>query len=171
MVKRAPNAQAAYPREEAGGLATSSRWWPVLAAALLWLAVGLAAGYWVLQALGRTPAVPVAAEPLPAQAPDAVLVARALGAATAAPVPGEARPVTSSRYALQGVIAGSARQGAALIAVDDQPARPYRVGATVEGGLVLQSVGKGTAKLGPNTSGPATVELKVPALPVTSEPS
>jgi general secretion pathway protein C len=164
MVKLAPTSQPAYPAEGAGGLSPSSRWSPVLAAGLLWLAAGLVAGYWVLQALGRTAVVPVAAEPQPSQAPDAALVARALGATSAAPATAQTPPAASSRYALLGVIAGASSQGAALIAVDDQPPRPYRVGATVEGGLVLQSVGKNTARLGPSSSGPATVELTVPAL-------
>jgi general secretion pathway protein C len=163
MVKTAPHAQAAHPGDSAGGMAASSRVWPVLAAGLLWLAAAFSAGYWVLQAWGRTPVVSVAAAPLDTGAPDTAQVARALGAASAAPLEGQEAPAFASRYILLGVIAGRARQGAALIAVDDQPPKPYRVGATVEGGLVLQSVGKNTARLGPSSSGPATVELAVPA--------
>jgi general secretion pathway protein C len=164
MVKTAPHPQTVHTGDSAGGMAASSRVWPVLAAGLLWLAAALSAGYWVLQAWGRTPVVPVAAAPLDTGALDTAQVARALGAASAAPSEGLVESAANSRYTLLGVIAGSARHGAALIAVDDQPPRPYRVGATVEGGLVLQSVGKNTVRLGPSSSGPATVELAVPLL-------
>jgi general secretion pathway protein C len=167
MVQTVPLAQTAYPGDSAGGMSSSvaSRWWPVLAAAVLWLAVGLSAGYWVLLAWGRTPMVPVAASPADAGALDTALVARALGAAAATPADEAAPSAAASRYALLGVIAGRSSRGAALISVDEQPARPYPVGATVPGGLVLQSVGRGIARLGPSPSGPATVELKLPEPP------
>jgi general secretion pathway protein C len=44
------------------------------------------------------------------------------------------------RYTLLGVVADRQQQGAALIAIDGEPPRPYAVGAQLEGGLVLQSV-------------------------------
>jgi len=165
MFKTASLPPATHPGDS--GSATSSRWWPVLAAGLFWLVAGLSAGYWVLQAWGRTPVVPVAGAPLLGSEPDTALVARALGVQGPVAVTSEATAAPASRYSLLGVVAsaGSSRQGAALIAVDDQPARPYRVGATLEGGLVLQSVGRTTVRLGPSLSGPGTVELAVPALP------
>ena len=52
--------------------------------------------------------------------------------------------------------------GAALIAVNGQPPRPYRVGASLEGGLVLQAVSRRSARLGASMNGPATVELTLP---------
>jgi general secretion pathway protein C len=55
--------------------------------------------------------------------------------------------------------------GAAVIAVDGKPARPYRVGSTIEEGLVLQSVRGRQAMLGP-AAGPALVTLELPPLPV-----
>lgn len=167
MVKKAFPGQTAYPGEGAGGLSATSRWWPVLAAGVLWLAAGVSAGYWILLAWGRTPVVPVTAAPADTGAPDTALVARALGSEAAAPVADTASSAAASRYSLLGVVAGSS-QGAALISVDEQPAKPYRLGAAVEGGLLLQSVGKGSARLGPTLGGPATVELTVPTLPSAS---
>jgi general secretion pathway protein C len=171
MFKTASLTPPAHPGDS--GSALFSRWWPVLAAALFWLGVGLSAGYWVLQAWGRTPVVPVAGAPLLGSEPDSALVARALGVQGPVSVVSEAAAAPASRYSLLGVVASgdSSRQGAALIAVDDQPARPYRVGAVLEGGLVLQSVGRATARLGPSVSGPATVELALPALPSANQPS
>ena len=52
--------------------------------------------------------------------------------------------------------------GCALIAVNGQPPRPYRVGASLEGGLVLQAVSRRSARLGASMNGPATVELTLP---------
>ena len=143
---------------------SASRRAPALAAGLLWLAAGLSAGYWVLQFLGRssvTPVVTVATAPAPA---DPMAVARTLGAVPVA-APGAA-PVAAApaRYVLLGVVATGTdtEGGAALIAVDSQPPRPYRVGAALEGGLVLQAVTRRTVRLGPSLGAPSSMELSLP---------
>ncbi len=68
------------------------------------------------------------------------------------------------RYNLLGVVAVGTQDGAALIAVDGQPPRPYRVGASLDGssGLVLQAVTRSAVRLGPSLGVPATVELTLP---------
>ena len=136
---------------------------PALAAGVLWLAAGLSAGYWVLLAWGRSPVTPVAAAPSQPVGSDTAAVARALGAA--APVVAAEAPAplaASARYRLLGVVDQAGRQGAALIAIDSQPPRPYTLGAALEGGLVLQSVDRLGVKLGASSTGPATVELTLP---------
>ena len=55
--------------------------------------------------------------------------------------------------------------GAALIAIDGQPAKPFRVGATVDAGLVLQSLGQGQVQLGASRDGPAALTLQIPKTP------
>lgn len=142
------------------------RWAPVATGAVLWLAAGLSAGYWVLQGLGRSPAVPV---PPPAAAPlmpDRAQVARALGAleTPAAAVPDDAAPptVAGGRFQLLGVVGDRGDGVAALIAVAGQPARPFRVGMSVDDGLVLHSVQGRTARLAPSTRVTPTVELRLP---------
>lgn len=153
--------------ESPAALQTAGRRGPTIAAGLLWLAAGLSAGYWVLLAWGRSPVTPVSTL-APAQvATDPVSVARTLGAlpaATSAGVVTAAPP----RYNLLGVVAVGAQGGAALIAVDGQPPRPYRVGAPLDGGLVLQAVTRRAVRLGPTLEAPATVEL---TLPETAKPS
>lgn len=137
--------------------------WPALAAGVLWLAAGLSAGYWALLAWGRSPVTPVAAVAMAPVGSDAAAVARALGAA--APVAAAEAPApvaAAARYRLLGVVDQAGRSGAALIAIDGQPPRPYTVGAALEGGLVLQSVDRLGAKLGASSAGPATVELSLP---------
>jgi general secretion pathway protein C len=46
--------------------------------------------------------------------------------------------------------------------VDGKPAKPYRVGATVDAGLVLQSLGPRQARLGAGQEGVTTVTLEMP---------
>lgn len=151
-------------REKTAFRPASSARWPALAAGLLWSLAGLSAGYWILLAWGRSPVTAVAgALPLGVMS-DVSNVARALGAAA----PAAAAPATSApavaRYTLLGVVDQPGPPGAALIAIDGQPARPYRVGAALEGGLVLQSVDRRSARLGPAPDGPSTVELSLPAV-------
>ena len=66
-----------------------------------------------------------------------------------------------------GVVADRADGGAALIAIDGQPPRPYRVGATLEGGVVLQAVQRRSVRLAPAGSG-ESFELSLPEPPATS---
>ena len=54
------------------------------------------------------------------------------------------------------------QRGAALIAVDGKPAKPFRVGAAVDEGLVLQALGPRQAQLGRDADGPATLTLDMP---------
>lgn len=139
--------------------------WPALLAALLWLLAGLSAGHWVLQAWGRSPLTPVPAAVSAPPAVDVLLLARALGAVPPAAPRAEAAPAAASRFALQGVVAVGTARGAALIAVDGQPARPFGLGAEVAGGLVLQSVSAQQVRLGTARAGPTTLTLDMPAKP------
>ena len=68
----------------------------------------------------------------------------------------------STRFALIGVIAGQGAGGAALIAVDGKPAKPFRVGGVVDGDLLLQSVAPRRAELAPRMDGPAAFALEMP---------
>lgn len=137
-----------------------ARWTRRTATTALWaLAVGSIV-FWGLR-LAAPPAAaayaPLAAAPGP-QA-DPVAVGRALGAVTDAPVAVAAAP---TRFTLLGVVAGRSAGGTALIAVDGQPARPFRVGSAVAPGVVLQSVGPRRAYLGGD--GVAAVTLNMPVL-------
>jgi general secretion pathway protein C len=92
--------------------------------------------------------------------------------ASPAPAPGLRPSVPSSavtlqrsavsRYQLSGVLAAATAggPGIALIAVDGGAARAVRVGAPVDGDLVLKGVSQGGATLGP-ANGPATLMLEV----------
>lgn len=95
---------------------------------------------------------------------DSLAVARLLGA-TAAQTPVAANaPSVASRFALQGVVAGSPGGGAALISVDGKPATPFRVGSTVEEGLILQSASARQVTFAASRGGPAVLTLEMPLL-------
>ena len=134
----------------------------VWAAGVLWLAAGLSAGYWLLQAGGQGPWVPLQGlAPSPPQA-DVTAVASALGGGPAGAISVAAEPAPVARLRVVGVVVQGRQRGAALIAVDGQPPRPWLVGAQVAEGLVLQSVDRETVRLGETRSGPTTLTLSVP---------
>lgn len=136
---------------------------------VVWVIAAASAAYWVMKFAGSDSSVPrvAAASRQPAPA-DPMVVARLLGHTTTTAAPtAVAQPSTSSRLSLIGVVADRSQRGAALIAVDGKPPRPYRVGTPVEEGLVLQSVEPRKATLGPSVDGPASVTLELP-LPATA---
>ncbi|MGP1691037.1 MAG: type II secretion system protein N [Giesbergeria sp.] len=142
----------------------SPRLWPVrLTTLVLWALAAASAVAWGMRLANPVaPAAALAAPPALA-APDAQAIARLLGAVSATqPVPG-AVTKTDSRYALVGVLTDrDGTHGAALIAVAGQPAKPFRVGANVDGDLVLQALGPREARLG-LADAAATLTLALPA--------
>lgn len=89
---------------------------------------------------------------------------RAWGASAPQPASGQ---LPASRFQLRGVVASASGRGSALIAVDGQPPRAFRVGQTVADGLVLQSLGPKMAQLGASAPGAAWVTLSLPDPPKT----
>ncbi|MBP6598950.1 MAG: general secretion pathway protein C [Giesbergeria sp.] len=147
---------------------TDNRWALRLATLALWLLAGASVVYWGLRLSAPAAGVPVPAAAAALPQPDAAALARLLGVMALDAPAVVAAPVASvaSRFALVGVLAGrSSGAGAALIAVDSQPAKPFRVGAKVDAGLVLQSVGARQARLGAALRGPTLVTLEIPARP------
>jgi general secretion pathway protein C len=144
-----------------------SPWLPRLAAFALAALAAACAVYWGLKWPGQqagNSATPVAAQDAPAI--DPVALARVLGGGLVAPAT-PVEPVASvaaSRLTLVGVVATSKQAGTALISVDGKPARPYRVGAKVEEGLVLQSVGPRRASLSASVNGPPSITIELPLL-------
>jgi general secretion pathway protein C len=135
---------------------------------LAWAAVAAAVLFWALRLGAERPAVPAHAIPValePAQG-DWVRVLGGMAPPAAAAVP-EAVAADATRLRLLGVVApqtAPARQGIALIAIDDGPPRALRVGAVVVGQTVVQSVHRHGATLGPR-GGPAEIELELPPAP------
>jgi general secretion pathway protein C len=97
-------------------------------------------------------------------ATDPLAVARLLGAVQTDATGPVSAPVPS-RFSLTGVAAASGQggqRGVALIAMDGKSPRPYRVGSSLEPGLLLQAVHARQATLGPALDAPATVTLELP---------
>jgi general secretion pathway protein C len=136
--------------------------WAVAATTfLLWGLVAASAVYWGLKFTSRPGLVPTAPVATQAPAADPAAIAALLGAV---PNAGTAAPVASlsSRFALIGVVADQSHSGAALIAVDGKPPKPFRVGASVDENLVLQSVDSRRAVLAAGKDGPAALTLELP---------
>jgi general secretion pathway protein C len=131
-------------------------------AAGLWLLAGLSASYWGLRAWGDAELVTVPAPAAESIAVDPEAVARGLGAVSAVTAQGEGEPVEASRHVLLGVVRDAAGRGAALIASDGKPARPYRIGAELPDGLHLRELTPREALLGP-AEGAITQRLSLPA--------
>jgi general secretion pathway protein C len=116
---------------------------------------------WAAPAAFNSGAALVFAEAPPA---DPQVVARVLGGGQTAAAPEAPVENAASRFKLIGVVAERGQGGYALIAVDGQAAKPYRVGATVDDGLVLQSVAPRSAALAPRLDAPVSVTLELPKL-------
>jgi general secretion pathway protein C len=139
-----------------------SRWSLAAATFVVWALVAASLVYWVFKMVGNPASSSVPQPARTAAAPDPAALARLLGAS---PTLAAAAPVASlsSRFVLMGVVASTSHHGAALIAVDGRPARPFRVGTSVDPELVLQSVDHRRATLGASAGGPAVLTLELPA--------
>ncbi|CAN1550998.1 general secretion pathway protein C [Limnohabitans sp. B9-3] len=139
----------------------SNTWLLKALTAAVWAGVAFSAVSWSLrwtaggQASGAAMAAPQALADV-----DTTAAARSLGAM---PVQAAAAPTVASRFQLIGVLDGGPNAGAALIAVDGKPAKPFRVGATVADGLVLQGTEAKRVSLGAGSQGPSLLMLDLPA--------
>jgi general secretion pathway protein C len=81
--------------------------------------------------------------------------------------PGALVPIANAaaRFKLIGLIAQGSQRGSALIAVDGEPAKPFRVGELVTDGMLLQTVKGRSVMLAPEMTGNPGVTLEMPPLP------
>jgi general secretion pathway protein C len=144
-----------------------------MSAFVIWAAVAATAVFWILRLSASSPSAPAHTVAVSAVATPRGDLARVLGApapaaGSLAPAP---EPALASRFKLLGVAApreGGARGGLALIAVDGKPARSFKVGAPIDGELVLQEVHQRGAALGAHGAAPRLkLELPPLALPNT----
>ncbi len=141
------------------------KWAVRLATLLVWAMAAASLAYWALKWVA-TPPAPSSAVSLPSAVAlaDPQKLAQLLGAVAAAPAAAAPSVTLASRFALVGVLAGRAGGGAALIAVDGKPPKPYRVGALVEEGLLVQSLKARQAVLAAGRDAPALLTLELPPL-------
>jgi general secretion pathway protein C len=132
---------------------------------LLWaLAIGGGA-FWGLQNVnGATPNNITGQAPVPlanAEQDFTPQVALALGAkAPVIPTAASTLAALQARFQLLGVLA-KGKGGAALIAIDGKPAKPYRLGASIEDGLEVTSIKARSVAIGSKSADAFTLELPV----------
>jgi general secretion pathway protein C len=128
---------------------------------LVWVAVGLCAAYWAFKFVTTKPVEANAASATPAVVVDTKAVAKLLGATDNV----AAKPVITApsvKLTLFGLATTRSGHGVALIATEDKPAKPYRVGAKVTDDLVLKSISKLDAVLAASTDAPDGPKLELP---------
>ena len=145
------------------------------AAFLIWALVAATVVFWLLRLTAQGPSVNHATLASPQALPSRADLSRVLGSTPVTATTAAAAPELSSRFVLTGVMApkkssaGTAKSpaqgaGLALIAVDGQPAKPYALGAKLDGNLTLLAVTLRTASIGPEGGSPV-LTLELPALP------
>jgi general secretion pathway protein C len=138
-----------------------SIWWLRTTAFLTAGLVASSVAYWVLRWIAvrpYQPAAPISSSK--AEVIDTSRVSRLLGGGEQSVVN---IPVATlaSRFKLLGVLAKTPEGGYALISTDGQPAKSYRVGATITDSVILKSVASRSAVLaeGKDTSPLTTLEM------------
>ena len=135
---------------------TGSSPWPTRwLTLLLWALAAASVVAWSLRLSTPVSSMAATVGPQSLPAPDAQAIARLLGAVSGAPSP-TAAPAAANRFVLIGVLAGkNGASGAALMAVGGQPARTFRIGAVVDGDLVLQAISPKGVELGVSGAAPS----------------
>ena len=143
------------------GRGLSNAWLLKALTVAVWAGVAFSAVSWGLRwsAGGQVQSSAMAA-PQALPEVDTTAAARSLGAV---PVQAAAAPSLASRFQLLGVLDGGPNAGAALIAVDGKPAKPFRVGVVVADGLVLQRTEAKRVSLGAGIDGSPALTLDLPA--------
>ncbi len=143
-----------------------ARWPAAASTVVLWALAAASIVFWGMRLVSPSDAAPPPALTLgPVAPPDPVVLSRFFGGEPAVAVATVA-PEASSRFVLLGVVADGDRQGAALIAVDGKPARPFRVGARLSDDFVLQSVTTRAATLGASAGSASAFTLQLPTRPL-----
>lgn len=129
---------------------------------LVWAAVGLCAAYWAFKFITTKPVEATAAIATPAVVVDIKAVAKLLGA-TDGIAAKSTNTLASVKLTLFGLATSPSGHGIALIATEDKPAKPYRVGAKVTDDLVLKSISKVDATLAASSTAPDGQKLELPS--------
>lgn len=131
---------------------------------LIWLVVGFSSCAWILSAQG-VPVADFGITPTPVQRrdPDSAWVTKALEAipVNADTAAAGGAVLDTGRFVLAGVIAQGGGRGAALIAVDGKPAKPFAVSALVAPGWVLARLERQSVWLAPEDTSGNEVQLSL----------
>ena len=140
-----------------------------IAALLIWAAVAASLAFWGLRWLAPPLGVPANAAPVTLETGVRGDIQRLLTGPTRSESP-TANPTAASALASRiqviGVMAPAPGQtaGVALLSIDGKPPKAYRVGAVVDGEMVLQGLSQRSAQIGPQ-DGSAFLTVNLPGLP------
>ena len=137
----------------------SSRW----TGFFIWALVAASTAFWGIKIFAATRPVPPGAQAPQAGGANGPME-RLFGAVVVQTAAAPAAHPESERFQLVGVIAppgGAADGGFAIITLDGQPARTWRVGAVIDGNTSLLAVSKRGAEFGPQ-GGPTAFKLQLP---------
>jgi general secretion pathway protein C len=137
----------------------SSRW----TGFFIWALVAASTAFWGIKIFAAPRPVPSGAQ-APTVGSANGPMERLFGAVAVQTAATPAAHPESERFQLVGVIAppaGAGEGGFAIVTLDGQPARTWRVGATVDGNTSLLSVSKRGAEFGPQ-GGPMAFTLQLP---------
>ncbi len=143
-----------------------SQWPPRVVAFFLWLLAALSASYWLMKVIGLSE-TPIRAGAIAPQAPavNTADLLRVLGpAAQAGPsAVASATPALDpgNKMLLLGVVTGRNDAGIALISLQGQPPRPFRVGSRINETFRLARVTTRTAILAPVADAAASITLEL----------
>lgn len=140
-------------------------------ALLVWALVAGSGVFWSLRLFAQPAPAPVgvvAVSDLTAAAGDLSGLLGSVPAAVAVDIKATPAPALSARFRLTGVVAPKrpSEQGLAVISVDGNPPRIYRVGAYIDRDLVLREVSLRTATVAPardSNDADAAFVLEMPA--------
>ena len=140
-----------------------------LCAFVIWALVAASSVFWGLRLFVSAPSAPAHTMAAADTASMRADLTRLLGAPRTTVAAQPAPPALAERFKLTGVMAPKAagNYGIALIAVDGKMPRAFRVGATIDGELVLKSVSLRTAEIG-SPAGGMDVVLQMPPLPTAA---
>ena len=141
-----------FPAASLQGMSLQERWGVRLLSLLVWLLLAGSLAFWLLGTRGDAAMAGAMVADTALHAEEEAM-ARLLGHVDAPAEPVAAAdnaPVQAAgtdRFVLQGAVANQFGTGIAVIAVEGQPARPFRVGQEVAEGWTLQAVGRRSATL------------------------
>lgn len=132
---------------------------------MAWAAFAASAVFWLLRMSGAAPVAPLHTVPVSEVVVPHGDLTRLFGAEPAPAAAQPEVPALASRFHLLGVVAPKSPQAPAiaLIAFDGKPPRAFRIGATLDGDIVLQTVESRGVDIGPR-GGPAAAHLELPPL-------
>jgi general secretion pathway protein C len=143
--------------------------WPIRLVTFFLSALAAASvGFWVLRWPASSPSAHIPIAPGVEASIDTAKLAVLLGAPTGQVSEERTAPrAASAQYQLLGIISQGAKRGSALIGIEGQPPKPYRVGERLTDKVVLKSVQARSAVLASDVNAPDGISLELPPLPGT----